>query len=157
MSIKNQWLLNIAMIILSWLTMPLLGWRTMKRFLPASTLAVLLCSLDLQVGKRRKWWSFYNKPQSFIQNEFPFLLGPMLVMSLWTLNWAYGNFKKFILLNAIGEAIFATPVTRLFTKLKLYKLVQLNEFQFFLYFFYKAFFLYGFQNLFEKYKKTNSY
>jgi len=54
------------------------------------------------------------------------------------------------MLNAIGEAIFVSPITRLFTKLKLYKLVQFNEFQFFLYFFYKAFFLYGFQYLFEK-------
>lgn len=153
MSIKIQWLLNIVMIFLSWLTIPLLGWRTIKRFLPASILAVLICSLDAQIGKKRRWWSFYNKPQSFIQNEFPFLIGPMLAMSLWTLKWAYGNFKKFIMLNAIGEAIFVSPITRLFTKLKLYKLVQFNEFQFFLYFFYKAFFLYGFQYLFEKYKK----
>ncbi|MFK9093792.1 hypothetical protein [Bacillus salipaludis] len=157
MSIKKQWLLNIVMILLSWLTIPLLGWRNIKRFLPASILAVLICCLDAQIGKKRKWWSFYNNPKSLIQNEFPFLIGPMLTMSLWTLKWAYGNFKKFIMLNAIGEAIFVSPLTRLFTKLKLYKLVQFNEFQFFLYFFYKAFFLYGFQYLFEKYKKTNDY
>jgi len=36
MTMKNQWLLNIVMVILSWLTMPLLGWRTFRRFLPAS-------------------------------------------------------------------------------------------------------------------------
>jgi hypothetical protein len=157
MSMKKQWLLNIVMILLSLLTIPLLGWRTIKRFLPASILAVLLCSLDAQIGKKRRWWSFYNKPESFIQNEFPFLIGPMLAMSLWTLKWGYGNFKKFILLNIIGEAIFVSLITRLFTKLKLYKLVQFNEFHFFLYFFYKAFFLYGFQILFEKYKKTNDF
>jgi hypothetical protein len=154
---KNQWLLNIVMILLSLLTIPLLGRRTIKRFFPASILAVLICSLDAQIGKQRRWWSFYNKPQSFIQNEFPFLIGPMLAMSLWTLNWAYGNFKKFIMLNAIGEAIFVFPITKLFTKLKLYRLVQFNEFQFFLYFFYKAFILYGVQYLFEKYKKNNAY
>ncbi|WP_226035227.1 hypothetical protein [Aquibacillus saliphilus] len=157
MSMKNQWILNSVIIILSALTMPVLGWRSIKRFLPASILAILLCGLDLQIGKHRNWWSFYNKPKSFIQNEFPFLIGPMFAMSLWTLNWAYGNFKKFIMLSAIGQAIFAYPITRLFTKLKLYKLVQLNEFQFFLYFFYKAFFLYGFQYLFEKYKKSIAY
>jgi hypothetical protein len=154
---KNQWLLNIVMILLSLLTIPMLGRRTVKRFFPASILAVLICSLDAQIGKQRRWWSFYNKPQSFIQNEFPFLIGPMLAMSLWTLNWAYGNFKKFIMLNAIGEAIFVFPITKLFTKLKLYRLVQFNEFQFFLYFFYKAFILYGVQYLFEKYKKNNAY
>ncbi|MDN3018946.1 hypothetical protein PH210_22500 [Paenibacillus sp. BSR1-1] len=155
MTLKIQWLLNIVMILLSWLTMPLLGWRTIRSFLPASILSIVICSLDAQIGKKRKWWSFYNKPQSFIQNEFPFLIGPMLAMSLWTLKWSYGNFKKFIILNAIGEAIFVSPITRVFTKLKLYRLVKFNEFQFFLYFFYKAFFLYGFQYLFEKGKKLN--
>jgi len=135
--------------------LPLLGWRTFRRFLPASILAVLICSLDALIGKKRKWWSFYNKPQSFIQGELPFIIGPMLATSLWILKWGYGNFKRFIMLNAIAEVIFVSPITRVFTKLKLYRVVQINEFKFFLYFFYKAFLLYGFQYLFEKYKKTN--
>ncbi|MFC4801814.1 hypothetical protein ACFPA1_20995 [Neobacillus sp. GCM10023253] len=156
MSSKNQWLLNIALIIISWITVPLLGVHNIKRFLPASILAVLLCGLDAKIGKQRRWWAFYNKPQSLIRNEFPFLIGPMLVISLWILKWSYGNFKKFIMLNAIGDVIFVFPITRLFTKIKLYRLVKFNEFQFFLYFFYKAFLLYGFQGLFEKYKKLSS-
>jgi hypothetical protein len=153
MSTKNQRLLNIAMILLSWLSIPLVGWRTIKRFLPASILAILITCIDVQIGKKRRWWSFYNKPQSFIQNEIPFLLGPMLGVSIWTLNRTYGNFKKFITLNAFFHAIFVFPITRLFTKLKMYKLVGLNEFQFFLYFFYKAFLLYGFQYIIENKKR----
>lgn len=153
MSSKNQWLLNITLIIISWITVPLLGVQNIKRFLPASILAVLLCGVDAKFGKQRRWWAFYNKPQSLIGNEFPFLIGPMLVISLWILKWSYGNFKKFIMLNAIGDVIFVYPITRLFTKIKLYRLVKFNEFQFFLYFFYKAFLFYGFQSLFEKYKK----
>ncbi|WP_209124217.1 hypothetical protein [Alkalihalobacillus sp. BA299] len=153
MSLKNQWLFNIAMVLISWLSLPLVGKRSIKRFLPASTLAILLTIFDLQIGKQRRWWSFYNKPQSTISNEFPFLIGPMLVMSLLSLKWTYGNFKKFIMLNALFQAIFTFPITRLFTKLKVYKLVWFNELQFFLYFFYKAFFLYGFQYLFENRKE----
>ncbi|MGN7402387.1 hypothetical protein ACTHO0_21255 [Cytobacillus praedii] len=157
MSKKNQMLLNIFMIIVSWLSIPLLGWGTIKRFFPASVLSILLCIFDLQIGKRRKWWSFYNNPHSSIRNEIPFLIGPMLVMALCTLKWAYGNFKKFILLNAIGGVFFTVPLTIFFTKLKLYKLDKINNFQFFLYFFYKAFFLYGFQYLLEKNNLTKSY
>lgn len=152
MSLKNQWVINIAMILLSWLSIPLLGWRSIKRYLPASILVFLICCIDVQLGKQRRWWSFYNKPQSYIPNEFPFMIGPNLAMSLWTLKWTYGNFKKFIILNALLQAIFVSPITRLFTKLKMYKLGRLNEFQFFLYFFYKVFFLYGFQYLFDKKK-----
>ncbi|WP_235822705.1 hypothetical protein [Cytobacillus massiliigabonensis] len=94
MSKKNQMLLNISMIIVSWLTIPLLGSKTIKRYFPATILSILLCSLDLQIGKRRKWWTFYNNPHSSIRNEIPFLIGPMLVMALCTLKWAYGNFYK---------------------------------------------------------------
>lgn len=143
-------LLNISMIIVSWLIYPLLGRRTLKRFLPASILSILLTSLDLQIGKRRKWWIFYNNPRSSIRNEIPFLIGPMQLMALCTLKWSYGNFKKFLLLNAIVGITFTFPLTWLFTKLKLYKLEKINNLQFFLYFYYKAFFLYGFQYLIEK-------
>jgi hypothetical protein len=150
MSKKNQSLLNILMIIVSWLTIPLLGRGTIKRFFPATLLSILICSLDLQIGKRRKWWIFKNNPQSFIKNEIPFLIGPMLLMGLCTLKWSYGNFKKFLLLNAIGGVFFTFPLTSLFTKLNLYKLVKINNTQFFLYFYYKAFFLYGFQFFLEE-------
>jgi hypothetical protein len=152
MSKKNQMLFNISIIIMSWLFIPFLGWRTNKRFLPSAILAVILCSLDLQIGKRRKWWVFYNNPHSTLKNEIPFLVGPMFLMAMAILKWSYGNFKKFMLLNAIGGLFFTFPVTEICTKLKVYKLVKINHFQFFLYFYYKAFFLYGFQYLFEKYR-----
>lgn len=153
MPIKIQRLLNISIVLLSWSTIPFLGRRNIKRFFPASILVFLICCIDVQVGKQRRWWSFYNKPQSFIPNELPFLIGPFFVSSLWSLKWTYGNFKKFIVLNAIMEAIFVSPITWLSTKLKWFKLDRFNEFQFFLFFFYKAFLLYGFQNIFELKKK----
>lgn len=152
MSLKNQQLFNIAMVLLSWSILPLVGKRSIKRFLPAAIFAFLLTCFDLQIGKKRRWWTFYNKPQSTISNEMPFLIGPEFLMSLLSLKWTYGNFKKFILLNAFFQAIFVSPMTRLFSKLKVYKLVWMNEFQFFLYFLYKALFLYGFQFLWEKRK-----
>jgi hypothetical protein len=113
----------------------------------------LINCIDVPIGKKRRWWSFYNKPHSFFHNEFPFLIGPMLAVALWTLKWTYGNFKKFILLNALFQLIFTFLAKSLFAKIKLFKLVRLNAFQFFLYFFYKAFFLYGFQYIYENKKR----
>lgn len=153
MSLKNQWLFNIAMVLISWLLLPLVGKHNIKRFLPAAIFAFLLTLFDVQIGKQRRWWSFYNKPKSTFSNELPFLIGPEFLMSLLSLKWTYGNFKKFILLTALFQAIFVVPVTRIFTKLKVYKLVRMNEFQFLLYFLYKAIFLYGFQYLWEKRKQ----
>ncbi|WP_066369769.1 hypothetical protein [Neobacillus fumarioli] len=157
MSMKNKWLFNISMVLFSWVTFSFLEWRTVKRFFPAFIFVFLINCIDVPIGKKRRWWFFYNKPNSFFYNEFPFLIGPMLAVALWTLKWTYGNFKKFIMLNAFFQLFFTFLARSLFPKIKLFKLVRLNACQFFLYFFYKAFFLYGFQYLFEKYKKTKAY
>jgi len=82
MTKKKQMLLNIIMIIVSWISIPLVGKKTLVRFFPATIFSIVLCSLDLQIGKKRKWWKFYNNPKSTFLNEMPFLIGPMLVTAL---------------------------------------------------------------------------
>lgn len=137
------------MVLISWLTLPLIGSRNIKRFLPASILIFIVETLHARYGKKQRWWVFFNKPKSFSFGELPFQIGPFLAISLWFLKWAYGNFKLFILLNGITNAFFAYPVTYIGKKLKYYTMVRFNNFQFFLYFFFKAFLLYWFQYLFE--------
>ncbi len=149
MSLKNQWLINIVMILLSWLSIPFVGRNSIKRFLPASILIFIFEVLNVQFGKKRKWWVFYNNPKSYASGEFPMDIGPFFVGTLWILKLTYCNFKKFIILNASINAFFAFVLTRLTEKLKVAKLVKLNQFQFFLYLFYKAIFLYGFQYLID--------
>ena len=61
--------------------------------------------------------------------------------------------NSFYYLMPLLHAFFAFILIRITEKLKVVKLVRLNEFQFFLYFFYKAFFLYGFQYIIENKKK----
>ncbi|WP_026584215.1 hypothetical protein [Bacillus sp. J33] len=150
MTIKIQRFFNIAMILLSWLTIPRLGIDNIRRFFPASMLILFVETIFAKIGKKQRWWVFYNKPKSFLFGEFPYQIGPFLAISMWFLKWTYGNFKWFILLNGIGNAMFAYPYSYLARKFRYYTLVRFNHSQFFVYFFYKAFFLYGFQYLFEK-------
>jgi hypothetical protein len=156
MSLKKQWLINIVMILIAWSTIPFLGIRNVKRFLPASILIVILEGINVQFGKKRDWWFFYNKPKSYISGEFPFNIGPHLVGSMWILKLTYGNFKRFILLNAAIDFIFAFPNVSLMKKLKVATLDRLNSWQFFLYIFYKAPILYWLQYLFEKRRNNPS-
>ncbi|HZH60132.1 MAG TPA: hypothetical protein VEY70_11270 [Metabacillus sp.] len=62
MPLKTQWCINIAIVIVSWLSLPLLGRRDIKKYFPASVLIVLLEVFHVQIGKKKKWWIFYNKP-----------------------------------------------------------------------------------------------
>ncbi|KKI91471.1 hypothetical protein WQ54_14450 [Bacillus sp. SA1-12] len=153
MSIKNQSLLNIIMVVLSWSSLPFLGIRNIKNFFPATLLIGIIEILHARIGKKRKYWVFYNKPNSYLFDELPFNTGPFIFISLWTLKIGYGNFKKFILINALVHAFFAFPYTFLAKKVRYYSLVRLNNFQFFLYFFSKAPILYGAQYLYENRKK----
>ncbi|WP_078544604.1 hypothetical protein [Litchfieldia alkalitelluris] len=155
MSLKNQQLINIALVLLSWLTLPLLGKRNIKRFFPASILVVILEFFSVLIGRKQKWWVFYKKPNSMISGELPFIVGPFIVGSMWILKFTYGNFKKFIALNAVIDLIFAYPTVKILEKNKVSTLVRLNHVQFFLYIFYKAFFLYGFQYIFDKTRNTS--
>jgi hypothetical protein len=153
MPIKIQRVINVTMVLLAWLTIPFLGFRSIRRFLPAALIIVLIEGINVQIGKRRKWWFFYNKPKSYLLGEFPFNIGPFFVGSMWILKWTYGNFKQFMLLNATVNAFFAFILVRLMEKLKVAKLVRLNNFQFFLYFFCKAPLLYGIQYIIESKKE----
>ncbi|MDF2857643.1 MAG: hypothetical protein K0Q87_3494 [Neobacillus sp.] len=156
LTLKMQGLLNIAMVLLSWLTLPLMGSRNIKRFLPATVLILFIEILHAGYGKKQKWWVFYNKPNTRLFGEFPINIGPFMVISLWFLKWTYGNFNRFILLNGMTSAIFAYPITFFARKFRYFTLVRFNNFQFFWFFFFKAFLLYGFQYLFEMIREFNS-
>ncbi|MGJ7922126.1 hypothetical protein [Neobacillus sp. LXY-4] len=152
MSLKKLLLINITMILFSWLSLAFFGKRNIKKFLPASIFIFILEAFNAQIGKKRKWWVNYNNPKSYFSGEFPMNIGPFLVGTMWILKKSFGDFKKFILINASLNAFFAFVLAKVTEKLKVVKLVRLNEFQFFLFMFYKAFLLYGFQYLFERNK-----
>lgn len=157
MTKRNKSLFNVSMILFSWILISFLDLRSIKRFFPSFVFVFLIHLIDVPIGKKRKWWVFYNKPNSFFLNEFPFLIGPMMAVALWTLKWTYGKFINFILLNAFFNFSFAVLAKNFFPKIKLFTLVRLNVFQFFIYFFYKAFLLYGFQYILENKRPRNNF
>jgi hypothetical protein len=152
MSIKVQRILNIVMVLLAWSTLPFIGSQNIKRFLPVSILIGILEGINALIGKKRRWWVFYNKPKSYLFNEFPFNIGVFLVFSIWLMKWSYGKFTKFILLNLIGNAFFAYPFAIFARKIKYFTLVRLNHFQFFIYFFQRYFCFIAFKTYLKRTK-----
>ncbi|AGK54799.1 hypothetical protein B1NLA3E_15265 [Bacillus sp. 1NLA3E] len=149
---KRRLAFNTVLILLPWLSLLFLGKRTIKHFFLAGLVTVIFEVFNAKIGQKRKWWFFYDKRNSFISNELPFSIGPYLPLSIWMLKFSYGNFKKFLLLNTISDGFFAFPLLKFLKKVKIVKLYRLNEVQFFLYLFYKAFSLYSVQ-YFVEYKK----
>lgn len=51
MTMKIQRLVNVAMVLLTWSTLPFLGLRNIKKFLPATLLIVLFEGINGIIGK----------------------------------------------------------------------------------------------------------
>lgn len=147
---KNQLILNVSMVGISWFIILLFGKENIKKYLPASALILLVEKLHAAYGKKKRWWVFYNKPKSYFFGEFPYQIGPFFMLALWTLKSTYGDFKPFVLLNAAISGFFAFPLTYMAKQLKYYRLHRFNHVQLFFYFFFKSFLLYGFQYLIER-------
>jgi hypothetical protein len=141
---------NLLIIMIPWFSLLFIGKRSFKRYSVAGLFIVILEVINHLYGHKRKWWTFYDKPKSFIKDELPFSVGPYMPLSMWLLKLSYGNFKKFVLLNVIADGMFAFVFMDVLKKFKIIRLNKLNRLQFFIYIHYKAYLLYGVQFLFEK-------
>jgi hypothetical protein len=150
MTSKRHLAFNIALLLLPWFSVLFLGKRNIKRFSLAGLIIVLCEMITQMIGQKRNWWVFFDKPKSFLRDLLPFSIGPYMPMSMWMLKLSSGNLKKFLLLNAIADGVFAFPGVKILKKLKIADLYRLNGLQFFLYLFSKAFLLYGVQYFVEK-------
>ncbi|MFA9556686.1 hypothetical protein ACERII_05215 [Evansella sp. AB-rgal1] len=150
MASRRHILFNLIIIIVPWLSLLYLGKHNIKRYYLASFIIGIFEIINHLYGHQRKWWTFYDKPKSFIRDELPFDIGPYMPISMWILKYSYGNFKKFVFINALFNGVFAFLFMPLLKKIKIVRLRRINYFQFFLYIHYKAYFLYGVQYLFEK-------
>ncbi|MBP2242974.1 hypothetical protein J2Z40_003556 [Cytobacillus eiseniae] len=155
MASKRHLILNVMLIILPWLSTIFLGKRSFKRFYLSSVVISVFEIINHYFGHQKKWWKFYDKPTNFLRDELPFDIGPYMPVSMWILKFSYGNFKKYVLLNAIVHGLFSFLFMPFLKKIKILHLKRINYFQFFLYIHYKAYILYALQYLIEKVKGYN--
>ncbi len=102
---KNSKLIYIAVLILPWLTVPLLGRKTFKKYLPAALfIRTFTKGLDI-FGEKKKWWRFYKGIFHLDSMNF-FNFGPYLVTSLWVLKFTYGKFPTYLISNLILHICF---------------------------------------------------
>ncbi len=150
MNTKNRHkLFNSMLIGIPWLSTLFIGKRDIKRYLLSSAFIGFYEIISHLNGHRKKYWKFYDKPKVFIRDELPFDIGPYIPMSMWILKYSFGNFKKFVLVNAVFNGFFAFLFIPFLHKMKIFRLNRLSYPQFFLYIHYKAYLLYGIQYLIE--------
>lgn len=152
---KRHLFFNVAIIVVPWLTLLLLGKRNLKRFWFAGAFIMLFEIVNHIYGNRKKFWKFYDKRNAFWKDELPFSIGPYMPISLWILKYTFGNFKRFVITNVISDGLFAFLLIDILKKLKIIGLNRINHIQFFIYLHYKAYLLYGIQSLYEKFRPAS--
>jgi hypothetical protein len=147
--LRNSKLFYIALFILPWLTVPLLGKNSFKKYLPA---AIFICTFTKAIdlfGEKKKWWQFYKGIPPMDSMTF-FNFGPYFVTSLWILKLTFGKFPLYLLSNFILHIFFIyLGGLKLVSWFKIFTLDKLSKSQYLAIDFLRALLLYGFQYINE--------
>lgn len=137
-------------LALPWLSLPLLGKKTLKRFLPAAIFIALLVHYEGKLAKKRKWWLYYQSIHPKVPGGFTLTWGTFLIGSMWILKFTYGRFWVYTLVNLIVDSGFTYILTEPLKKVGIVSLVRMKKYQLSMLFFFKSLLLYGFQSMKEK-------
>ncbi|TMU84540.1 hypothetical protein FGG79_16805 [Bacillus sp. BHET2] len=147
---KNSNRLIVLMAVLPWLTIPLIGAKTFKRYLPGSMFISIFLLAEGRFAEKKKWWWFHYSVKPNVLGEIPLIIGPFFVGTLWILKYTFGNFNVYVVINLIVDSIFIYMGLNWFKKIGYATLVRLTKYQLSIVFLVKSFVLYGFQLLYEK-------
>lgn len=140
------------MMFLPFLSIPLIGKESFKRYMPAGIFSICIMGILDFFAEKRRWWLIDVKLHPKVPGIIPFL-GPFFIGAIWILNWTYGNFLRFKLLNLVVDSLFIYAFVKFLEKSGIASIVKLKEIHVSLLFFIQALLLYGFQYVKEKVTK----
>ncbi|MGM0920096.1 MAG: hypothetical protein ACQEWW_02545 [Bacillota bacterium] len=141
----------ILMTILPWLSVPFIGVKSLRRFLPGTIFMCVYLTAEGYLAEKKKWWWFPYNVKPNVLGEMPLILGPFLVGALWILKFTFGKFKLYLIVNIMIDSIFTFIATDWLKKIGYVSLVRITKYQLALLFLVKTFLMYGFQFIFESY------
>ncbi|WP_018707752.1 hypothetical protein [Siminovitchia fordii] len=144
---------RIVSLIISWISAIFLPKSAFRKYLPVSIFCSLLVICGCFLSYRYKWWRVKGGIKELIFHDLSFIFGPFFVGTIWIFHLSFGKFKRYILLNLISNLSFSYPLTYVFEKLNVYKLVNFKRIHLFLYYYVFAFIIYGYQLLIERSRK----
>lgn len=136
--------------ILSWLTACFIPQKTVKRFLPASTMSALLVMTTVFIGSHYNSWEVKGSTKTRIYNILSVILGPFSVGTLWIFRLTYGRFWLYLLINLLQNLIYVFPILTLLDKINFIKYVKFTRIHHLIASMSFALIIYGFQSFLER-------
>ncbi|WLD91682.1 hypothetical protein [Alkalihalobacillus sp. AL-G] len=147
---KNIKWIRLAILITSWMTVPLLGKKTFWRFFPAASFITLLLSLESEVSRGRNWWKIKGYKTKGRTLSIPFVYGPFMVGSIWILKWTYGHFFRYLFVNVVMDSFFSFVVSPIVERIGFYRLKKFTRPTIFWNFIIFSLIMYSYQLKMEK-------
>ncbi|MDQ0156544.1 hypothetical protein J2S07_002865 [Robertmurraya andreesenii] len=136
--------------ILTWLSVYFLPKKTVKRYLPSSTMAALLVMTTVFIGTHFNAWKVKGGTITRILNILSIILGPFSVGTLWILRFTFGKFWLYVLINLVQNLIYAFPILNILDKINFIKYVKFTRIHHIIASMTYAIIIYGYQLLLEK-------
>lgn len=145
-------IIRIIQLILPWISIVFLPKKSFKHYLPVSLFASLLVTGMCLLAVPYKWWVVKGGWKVKLLNDGSFIFGPFLVGTLWIFHLTFGNLKRYFGVNLIMDIPFSFPLSYLFQKLKLFKLVNFRPKHIFFSFITFSLIIYGYEVLIKRIK-----
>jgi hypothetical protein len=142
--------LSFSLLVVPWLTVPLIGKNTFVRFLPVSTFIVSAFSLVSEVADKKKYWKVKNPLFPNYVLDYSYLLGFFFIVTIWIFKLTYGNFVKYLLTSIGANLILAFPIIKLFTRVGIFEFKRLRPKHFFLLTSLSSIVIFWYQRLIER-------
>lgn len=139
----KQYLLGL--LILPWLSVPLLGKKAFKQFSLSALFMCLFVVGESYVARKKVWWWFFKKLTPRTSGEFSLIWGPFFIGTLWILKMSYGKKLRYFILNLVVHLTFVYGILKWFKKIGYASLINLEKYQLVLIFTFKQILLYLFQ------------
>jgi hypothetical protein len=148
---KKRNFLLAGLLIIPWLTLPLLGRHAYKKYLPAAIFICIFTKILDEFGRRKKWWKFY-KGIPLLHSMDLLNLGPYFITSLWMLKFTYGKFYLYLISNTILHIVFIFFGLKYVKRFRILSLENLSKLQYLAIDFLRALLLYAFQTIRDIFK-----
>jgi hypothetical protein len=142
--------INLAVLIIPWLTVPFIRKKFFFRFLPVASFIGFFLSVFSAVANKKKWWITKAPLFSGIPLDIPFIFGPYFVGTLWVFKLFFGNFPKYLLTNIALDLVNAFPLFYLLNKAEVVKFKNMKYTTWYIISIFLAIIIYGLQHLVEK-------
>jgi len=145
-------IIRIIQLILPWISIVFLPKKSFKQYLPVSLFASLLVTGMCLLAVPYKWWVVKGGWKVKFLNDGSFIFGTFLVGTLWIFHLTFGNFKRYFGFNLLMDSLFSFPLSYLFQKLKLFKLVNFRPKHIYFSFITFSIIIYGYEVLIKRIK-----